>query len=129
MGIGLFLDNGDSATVFIPVPPSVTHVGVSGYVGGFGEVSIVSSNDSTERLFTPTSNNYLIPEGLQHFSTSGLPLGNIDSPLKVRSEGLNEAPWTWATETLTVSLNTSTLGSGYLHSICVTPIFLANDID
>ncbi len=129
IGVGLYLTDGNTATVLAPVPPSVLYLGVSGYIGGFGEVSIVSSNDSNARVFTPAGNNTSVPTGLTYFSTSGIPGAVEQSPIKVRSDSLGSVPWTWTIESFTVTFTTSSLGDGVLHSLAFHPVWLNNDID
>ena len=102
--IGLYLVNGNTASIIVPVPPSVTHMRYTFYMQGMGTVVITSTNDTTGQTFIGT--------------------GGLKSPMKVRSS----AAWTWTTETVTIAFATSSIASGAIHSICFEPIWNATAV-
>ena len=122
--IGLYLVNGNTASIIVPVPPSVTHMRYTFYKQGSGTVVITSTNDTVGQTFLGfTGGNTEIPAGLYLEQTNPYP-GGLKSPINVRSS----AAWTWTTETVTVAFATSSVQSGVIHSICFEPIWNATAV-
>ena len=123
--IGLYLVNGNTASIIVPVPPSVTHMRYTFYIQGMGTVVITSTNDTTGQTFIGNGANTEIPAGLVLKQTNPYGYtGGLKSPMKVRSS----AAWTWTTETVTIAFATSSIASGAIHSICFEPIWNATAV-
>lgn len=126
--VGLYLEDGNTATIIVPVPPSVVFMKVSFYMQGAGTVAITSTNDSNGQTFLGVGDNSQVPAGLKLYQTSDYPfsgsIGSIGSPLKVRSS----AAWTWTTETVTVTFTTNAIADGVIHSMCFEPLWIAADV-
>lgn len=125
MTVGLFIDDGDTASIAVHVPPSVVYMRVRFLMVGDGYVSIDSTNNGVAK----TWDNVTLADAASTaflYQTSNIPGDLASSPLKVRSS----AAWTWVTETVTVTFTSSThtSNSGTIHGMTFEPVWLPADI-
>ena len=126
MTVGVYIPDNTTATVFVPVPPSVVYMRVTCLVAGAGDVSIDSTNNGTAKTFSATGTD----DGViatKTFATTNVPGDLFDSPLKVRSS----AAWTWTSEAVTVTFTTTSVitgADGFIFGISFDPIWQPQDV-
>jgi len=120
MTTGVYIADGTTITISVPVPPSVVYMRVSFILIGDGAISIDSTNNGTAKTWENAT-----LEGTDNvatlFSTSSIPGDLATSPLKVRSS----AAWTWTAEAVTIAFTSSSVTSndGRIHGVCFQPVW------
>jgi len=122
MCVGLFVPNNTTATILVPVPPSVVYMRISFMCSGAADISIDSTNNGTAKTFEALEAEVDAVQSAKQYGTTNIPGDLFNSPLKVRSS----AAWTWTTEAVTVTFATSSALSGetgFLYGIAFDPIW------
>jgi len=122
MTVGVYIADGTTITIPVPVPPSVVYMRVSFILIGDGAISIDSTNNGTAKAFeNATVMASAFDDGACFFSTSSIPGDLATSPLKVRSS----AAWTWTAEAVTIAFTSSSVTSndGRIHGVCFQPVW------
>jgi len=119
--VGLFVPNNTTATILVPVPPSVVYMRISFMCSGAADISIDSTNNGTAKTFSALD---IFDEATvaKQYATTNVPGDLFNSPLKVRGS----AAWTWVAEAVTVTFSTSSSLSGetgFLYGIAFDPIW------
>lgn len=126
MTVGVYIPDNTTATILVPVPPSVVYMRVSCMVAGAGEISIDSTNNGTAKTFSATGN----ADGVIHakaFATTNAPGDLFNSPLKVRAS----AAWTWVSEVVTVTFSTTSVvtgADGFIFGMSFDPVWQPQDV-
>jgi len=126
MTVGVYIPDNTTATVWVPVPPSVVYVRVACMVAGAGEISIDSPYNGTAKTFSATGPDDSVLKA-KTVATTNVPGDLFNSPLKVRSS----AAWTWASAQVTVtfsSTSTITGADGFIFGISFDPVWEAQDV-
>jgi len=122
---GIYIEEGTTIFLSIPVPPSVVYMKVEFILVGDGIVSIDSTNNGTAKTWGNTTIDGTEAVASTH-STSALPGDLVTSPLKVRSS----AAWTWTAESVSVTLSASPITSngGQIQGVCFSPVWQPQDV-
>lgn len=125
MTAGVYIADGTTITISVPVPPSVVYMRVSFILIGDGAISIDTPNNGTAKTWEGAT-----LEGTDNvatlFSTSSIPGDLATSPLKVRGA----ASWAWTAAPVTIAFTSSSVTSndGRIHGVCFQPVWQPQDV-
>ena len=122
---GIYIEDGTTIVLSIPVPPSVVYMKVEFILVGDGVVSIDSTNNGTAKTWE-NATAVGTEAAASMYSTSALPGNLATSPLKVRSS----AAWTGTTEVVTITFSSSSVTSngGQIQGMCFSPVWQPQNV-
>lgn len=118
----LHIDEGDTATVLVRVPPGVTEMDMTLLCSGIGDVTITSTNDATGSRLVWLMQGDLVTAAWPVSTTGESDSGNGANTGRAVTVS-SSVTWAWATERLTFTVASG--GPGTIWGVLLKPIHRA----